>query len=80
GELFFLWMAVYSVQRFLEEALRADNAPVLFGMTISQAIGVPIFAVGVIGLLVLRGRPDWTPPPWEAPAESSPKDAPASSD
>jgi len=60
GQIFWSYLLLYSVFRFGVEFLRADNAPVLFGLTISQLIGVPVFlfacAVLIRGTVVARGE------------------------
>lgn len=48
GEVMALLMLAYPVVRFIEESLRADEAPFLAGMTISQDISVLLFACGAV--------------------------------
>jgi phosphatidylglycerol:prolipoprotein diacylglycerol transferase len=60
GQIFWSYLVLYSLFRFGNEFLRADNAPVLFGLTISQLIGVPVLLLGsavlIRGTLVSRGE------------------------
>ena len=57
GELFALFLILYSLHRFLVEMLRADNEQVAFGMTLSQNGSVLLFAIGVVFFLWLRRLP-----------------------
>lgn len=54
GSIFWLWLLLYPPLRFVEESLRADNGPALWGLTISQVIGIPLFCVGVAGWILSR--------------------------
>ncbi len=60
GQIFWSYLLLYSLFRFGVEFLRADNAPVLFGLTISQVIGVPVFlfasAILIRGTMLARGE------------------------
>jgi phosphatidylglycerol:prolipoprotein diacylglycerol transferase len=57
GELLALFFMLYSVHRFLNEMLRADNKPVWGGMTLSQNGSLVVFAVGLVLFLWLRRLP-----------------------
>ena len=62
-----LLMLCYGVHRFLNEMLRTDTDPVLFGLTLSQNISIVILIMGAILGLVIWRRPlrSETPPaPW----------------
>ena len=59
--VFLLAMLLYSVQRFIEEAIRIDNPRDVFGLTASQAISVAIFVISIIGFIVLRKLPVRSP-------------------
>jgi prolipoprotein diacylglyceryltransferase len=72
-------MVLYSVNRFVQEAIRADNPHDVAGLTISQFLSIVVFALGVIYMIVLikflppqstRAIPAATPP--AAPEAPSP--------
>lgn len=48
GEVMGLLMVTYPITRFLIEHLRGDEGAVFAGMTISQAISVALFAMGLV--------------------------------
>jgi phosphatidylglycerol:prolipoprotein diacylglycerol transferase len=54
GEVFLLFGVLYPINRFILEALRDDNAPVLLGMTVSQVLSVVFFVFSAV--MLLRGR------------------------
>jgi len=54
GEVFALMGCLYSVARFINENLRHDTPPMLFGMSISQVISVIVFVVGAVAIVVCR--------------------------
>ncbi|MEE9201449.1 MAG: prolipoprotein diacylglyceryl transferase [Candidatus Brocadiales bacterium] len=47
GEVFLLALIIYAPMRFYWETLRDDSAPVLFGLTVSQLIGIPAFILAL---------------------------------
>ena len=55
GEIFLLFAILYAPMRFYWEALRDDSAPVLFGLTVSQLIGIPAFVLA-LGVFVYGRR------------------------
>jgi phosphatidylglycerol:prolipoprotein diacylglycerol transferase len=57
GEIFLLFCILYAPMRFYWEILRDDSAPVLYGLTVSQAISIPVFLLALIFLI--RGRRQW---------------------
>jgi phosphatidylglycerol:prolipoprotein diacylglycerol transferase len=57
GEVMALLMVTYPVTRFLIEGLRNDEAGIVFGMTISQAISVVVFLAGIVYWLYLLRLP-----------------------
>ncbi|GMU22098.1 MAG: hypothetical protein AMXMBFR13_21860 [Phycisphaerae bacterium] len=57
GTVFLLGMALYAVERFIEESLRTDNPQDVFGLTISQAVSVVVIVLVVVGYAVLRQMP-----------------------
>ncbi len=46
----------YAVIRFVVEFLRADNAPIYWGMAISQVFSIIIAAAGLIAFFARRSR------------------------
>jgi len=69
-------MVLYPITRVLEEFVRVDNPHDSFGLTISQAVSLGVFALGVAVLVILyRSLPLRSPravpfiPP-EAPAKT----------
>lgn len=46
-------MVLYSVNRFVQEAIRADNPHDVAGLTISQFLSIVVFVLGVIFMFVL---------------------------
>lgn len=58
GEVIALFAICYSISRFLVEFVRFDEAPIAFGLTISQNGSIVFFIVGLIVWFVLaRGNP-----------------------
>ena len=57
GEVMALMMVAYPVTRFLIERLRNDEPRMVFGLTISQAISVVVFAAGLAYWAYLRTLP-----------------------
>lgn len=59
GRTFALMFVLYSITRFFMEFLRDDNPFELDGLTISQLIAIPMFAFGIILMVVFhKMRPD----------------------
>ena len=60
GQIFCSYLLIYSAFRFGIEFLRADNPPILFGLTMAQIVGIPIFllasAVMIRGIMVGRAE------------------------
>jgi phosphatidylglycerol:prolipoprotein diacylglycerol transferase len=57
GEVFWLFIALYSVTRFSIEFLRGDNKPVFLGvLTVSQAVSLFLFPAAIVALFVLTAR------------------------
>jgi phosphatidylglycerol:prolipoprotein diacylglycerol transferase len=57
GEVMALLMVTYPVTRFLIERLRNDEAAFVYGMTISQAISIVVFVIGLGFWAYLRSLP-----------------------
>lgn len=57
GEVFFLYLLLYSIKRFFIEFWRGDNPIVFLGLTLFQIISIFIFIFSVIGLIrIYRSR------------------------
>ena len=54
GEIFYLYLLLYSIQRFMIEFWRADNPQFLWGLTLFQALCIALFILSSIKLLMLR--------------------------
>lgn len=54
-------LILYPVSRFILEEVRTDNPEDILGLTISQAVSVALFAVGVVYLVVLYRLPQRSP-------------------
>lgn len=68
GQIFWGYLALYPIYRFLIEFLRGDNEPVVWILTTPQIMSVVLFACAVAAWLNLRARgvyhgPPLTPPP-----------------
>lgn len=56
GEIFFLYLLLYALKRFLVEFWRADNPQILFNLTLFQILSVIIFLVALIKLTLIKKR------------------------
>ena len=58
GQLFFTYLLLYSVLRFIVEFFRGDmnRGFIIYNISLAQAIGILMFLVAVAGLIVLRKR------------------------
>ena len=56
GEAFLSYCVLYSAKRFFMEFLRGDNPRILFGLTVSQAISLLLFAGAVFAYAVFFKR------------------------
>jgi phosphatidylglycerol---prolipoprotein diacylglyceryl transferase len=54
GEIFFTYLLLYSLKRFLIEFWRADNQIILSGLTLFQIISIAIFSLAVYKLISLK--------------------------
>lgn len=50
GQIFFIYLALYSLKRFFMEFVRADNQIILSGLTLFQLISIALFAFSVYKL------------------------------
>jgi len=59
GQVFWSYLVIYSVFRFGIEFLRDDTPQMLWGLKISQLVGIPMFLTGCVAILVgfVRSRP-----------------------
>jgi len=78
GELMVFLMLGYGVHRFLSEALRLDNDPGWFGLTLSQTISIVVIVAAVILAIIVYRRPPIAdePPPAPPPTPVETKIAP----
>lgn len=76
GHLFASFMALYAVERFLIEFVRAKGDRFVFGLSTAQAISIAL----VVGAFVLwhrqRSKPDWSPGMASPAAAMKPKAQP----
>ncbi|RKY31441.1 MAG: prolipoprotein diacylglyceryl transferase [Candidatus Omnitrophota bacterium] len=56
GEIFFSYLALYSLMRFIMEFLRADNPVVFSGLTLFQVLSLLIFLLSSLKLLMIKKR------------------------
>ncbi len=56
GQIFFLYLALYSTKRFFIEFLRDDNAPIFYGLTLFQLLSIVIFLLSIIKLVQISRR------------------------
>lgn len=54
GEVFFIYLILYSIKRFLIEFWRAEHKIVLFGLTSFQIISVIILFLSVLRIILIR--------------------------
>jgi len=53
GQIFFFYLLFYCAKRFLIESFRADNLPLIFGLTIFHILSISGFIVAVTGLILI---------------------------
>lgn len=53
GGIFFAYLTLYSIKRFFIEFLRADNAIILFGLTLFQIMSIAIFCFSSLKLFLI---------------------------
>lgn len=54
GGIFFAYLLLYSLKRFFIEFWRADNAIILFNLTLFQLISIAVFFLSLIKLLLVK--------------------------
>ena len=53
GQIFFIYLLLYSSKRFFIEFLRADNPAVLWGLTLFQLLSIIVFFFSAVKLILL---------------------------
>ena len=61
GQLFSLWMGLYSVERFVIEFVRAKGDRVALGLSTSQIMSILLLIAAVILWVRQRDKPVWNP-------------------
>ncbi len=56
GQIFFLYLALYGILRFIIEFFRGDNNPVLGILTIFQVISLGLVFCGICGYFILKKK------------------------
>ena len=56
GQIFYAYLFLYSIKRFLVEFWRADNKVILYGLTLFQLISLGIFIFSVIMFCVISRK------------------------
>jgi len=56
GDIFFAYLLLYSIKRFIIEFYRADNPVVLFGLTLFQLLSIVVFLLAFIKLFLIKTR------------------------
>jgi len=54
GEIFYAYLLLYSLKRFLIEFWRADNPVIIFGFTLFQIFSIAIFSIALIKLFLIK--------------------------
>lgn len=54
GQIFLLYLLLYSIKRFFIEFWRSDNEIIFLGLTLFQVIGVVVFCLSLFKLIKLR--------------------------
>ena len=54
GEIFFLYLVLYSIKRFFIEFWRADNTVIFSGLTLFQVLSIIIFLLSLIKLFIIK--------------------------
>jgi len=58
GEIFFVYLLVYSLKRFFIEFWRADNMVIFLGLTVFQIISIVIFFLALIKFVLIKKARD----------------------
>ena len=72
GQLFAIYMALYAVERFVIEFVRAKSDRIMFGLSTSQAASIVLISLAAIIWVRQSRQPDRVvvPPPRQAPAKA----------
>jgi phosphatidylglycerol:prolipoprotein diacylglycerol transferase len=54
GEIFFLYLALYSLKRFFIEFWRADNPTIIFNLTLFQVLSIALFCFALFGIFLVK--------------------------
>jgi len=54
GQVFFIYLILYSLKRFFIEFWRQDNEIILFGLTLFQFFSILAFLMALFGLILIR--------------------------
>ncbi|MFA5090153.1 MAG: prolipoprotein diacylglyceryl transferase [Candidatus Omnitrophota bacterium] len=54
GEVFYMYLFLYSIKRFLIEFWRADNPGIIFGLTIFHFMSMALFIFSLLKLILLK--------------------------
>jgi len=54
GEVFYAYLLLYSIKRFLIEFWRADNPIIFFGLTLFQLLSILIFAIAAAKIFLMK--------------------------
>lgn len=54
GEIFFIYLLLYSLKRFFIEFWRADNPSIFLGLTLFQIISIVIFCLSLAKLVLIK--------------------------
>jgi len=54
GNIFFLYLLLYSIKRFFIEFLRDDNPAAILGLTLFQVLSIVIFCIAFLNLFLIK--------------------------
>lgn len=54
GQIFFTYLLLYALKRFLIEFLRADSPRILFGLTLFQFLSIFVFCLALANLFLIK--------------------------
>ncbi len=58
GQVFFAYLLLYSLKRYIVEFWRADNSEVLFGLSLFQILSIFLFVFSLVRLILLNRLKD----------------------
>ena len=56
GQIFYMYLLLYAIKRFAIEFVRADNPPILWGLSLFQFISFGFFLLAAYNLFMVRRR------------------------